>query len=285
MRVHNRNNTTIETSTTNIQLHEQTFCPIPKIIRSLMPKKVIKIGSGGAHNICVTESIHHELPKSIYHSFKKKSFVDVSVIVEEEYQEEFPTKESRKVFQAHKCVLATRSQFLHSLLIKDRKAKEIELKSTNSRAFRTILDFIYLNDFKTIEKISDNNQLLAILKLSQKLEIETLKKKCEAKLNLSIADNYFNSDQKIVKKKSKEINTVSNKDFVKKIKSIGESLKSHLNLDNKKNKILFDSDGNITVIEKHVLDLMMEKSIKLSFSSKIIKQKDRCKKSKIRRRI
>ena len=45
------------------------ICMQPKLIKSLMHRKVIKISSGGVHNICIVEPYPSSLMQDIYVNF------------------------------------------------------------------------------------------------------------------------------------------------------------------------------------------------------------------------
>lgn len=49
----------------------------PKLIKSLMHRKVIKISSGGVHNICIVEPYPCHLASDIYKCYMEGTFTDV----------------------------------------------------------------------------------------------------------------------------------------------------------------------------------------------------------------
>mmetsp|Transcript_8703 Transcript_8703/g.14761 ORF Transcript_8703/g.14761 Transcript_8703/m.14761 type:complete len:180 (-) Transcript_8703:1593-2132(-) len=50
----------------------------PKLVKSLMHKKVIKISSGGVHNICVVEPQSGNILDEIYRKYRSNSYTDVT---------------------------------------------------------------------------------------------------------------------------------------------------------------------------------------------------------------
>lgn len=50
---------------------------VPKLVKSLMHKKVIRISSGGVHNICIVESHPTCILKDIYKLFMEGRFTNV----------------------------------------------------------------------------------------------------------------------------------------------------------------------------------------------------------------
>lgn len=55
----------------------ETICYTPKLVKSLMHRRVIRISSGGVHNICIIESQSACILKDVYHAFKEGKFTDV----------------------------------------------------------------------------------------------------------------------------------------------------------------------------------------------------------------
>lgn len=55
----------------------ETIAYTPKLVKSLMHKRVIRISSGGVHNICIVEAKPSCILKDVYCSFKESKFTDV----------------------------------------------------------------------------------------------------------------------------------------------------------------------------------------------------------------
>ena len=49
----------------------------PQLVKSLMHRKVIKISSGGVHNICIVEPQPSSLTEDIYKQYIKNLYTDV----------------------------------------------------------------------------------------------------------------------------------------------------------------------------------------------------------------
>jgi len=47
----------------------ETICQTPKLVKSLMHKKVIRISSGGVHNICIVEAKPSCILSDVYQAF------------------------------------------------------------------------------------------------------------------------------------------------------------------------------------------------------------------------
>ena len=55
----------------------ETICQTPKLVKSLMHRKVIRISSGGVHNICIVDAKPSCILTDLYNSFMNGQFTDV----------------------------------------------------------------------------------------------------------------------------------------------------------------------------------------------------------------
>ena len=55
----------------------ETICFAPKLVKSLMHRKVIRISSGGVHNICIVESNPSCILRDVYMAYMNGKFTDV----------------------------------------------------------------------------------------------------------------------------------------------------------------------------------------------------------------
>jgi hypothetical protein len=55
----------------------ETIAYTPKLVKSLMHKRVIRISSGGVHNICIVEAKPSCILKDVYSALKEGKFTDV----------------------------------------------------------------------------------------------------------------------------------------------------------------------------------------------------------------
>ena len=62
-------------STSDYKINDTQFSP--KLVKSLMHRKVIKISSGGVHNICIVEPQPNSLMEDIYKQFMEGKFTNV----------------------------------------------------------------------------------------------------------------------------------------------------------------------------------------------------------------
>ncbi|KAJ3663208.1 hypothetical protein Zmor_007512 [Zophobas morio] len=105
--------------------------------------------------------------------YLKETFSDIQIIL------------SDKTIHAHKIVLAARCKYFESLLMQDPKQGQIELLNAPSKAFETILYYIYAG---TVVMASlDENYVSDILKLAHEYSLKTLVQSINEKM-VSIVD-------------------------------------------------------------------------------------------------
>ncbi|XP_063904094.1 BTB/POZ domain-containing protein 9-like isoform X1 [Zophobas morio] len=105
--------------------------------------------------------------------YLKETFSDIQIIL------------SDKTIHAHKIVLAARCKYFESLLMQDPKQAQIELMNAPSKAFETILYYIYTG---TVVMASlDENYVSDILKLANEYSLKTLVQSINEKM-VSIVD-------------------------------------------------------------------------------------------------
>lgn len=172
---------------------------IPKLIKSLMHRRVLKIASGGVHNICIVEPYPNYLPADIYRCLMKSKFTDVCFVFREraslpkesvfEEDKHLDSDDNKNEFQiggrpknklkksyaeykvnAHKFMLAARSPVFHEMFKKSAaKANLLEKKDSNMsfempsdiilikdcsfKAFKVVLDYIYLDNLNLIDEV------------------------------------------------------------------------------------------------------------------------------------
>jgi alpha-tubulin suppressor-like RCC1 family protein len=192
------------------QKQKESVSLSPKLIKSLMHRKVLKISSGGVHNICIVEAFPNHLAPDLYRCFMKSKWTDICFVfkerafsakdLEEEKEEEEeekidtvsrPKNKLRKGFYehrvyAHKFVLAARSDVFQEMFRKLAKSDKkewgvinINIKDCSFKAFRIILDYIYLDNLNILDDISGCSELTEILKLSKHYHLPELSEKCE----------------------------------------------------------------------------------------------------------
>ncbi|KAJ3646701.1 hypothetical protein Zmor_024277 [Zophobas morio] len=101
--------------------------------------------------------------------YLKDTFSDVQIIL------------SDKTIHAHKIVLAARCKYFESVLLQDLKQAEIALQNVPSKAFETILYYIYTGS--VVIESEDANYIFDILQLAHEYSLETLEKSINEKMN------------------------------------------------------------------------------------------------------
>ncbi|KAJ3665232.1 hypothetical protein Zmor_000737 [Zophobas morio] len=101
--------------------------------------------------------------------YLRETFSDIQLIL------------SDKTIHAHKIVLAARCKYFESLLMKDPKQAEIALRNVPSKAFETILYYIYTGSIVIASE--DENDISDILKLAHEYSLKTLEKSINEKMN------------------------------------------------------------------------------------------------------
>jgi len=123
----------------------EQICNTPRLVKSLLHRKVIKISSGGVHNICVVEPYPMSLFNDIYASFMQNKFTDIvfkgfyspsqsssqaephSAGSSDEEGSEPQAREKLTVpvkVYAHQCILAAKSPYFKQLLQERRRPSE-----------------------------------------------------------------------------------------------------------------------------------------------------------------
>ncbi|XP_063904319.1 BTB/POZ domain-containing protein 9-like isoform X2 [Zophobas morio] len=117
--------------------------------------------------IIITDSLKMYEDMSPY--YLRETFSDIQLIL------------SDKIIHAHKIVLAARCKYFESLLMIDPKQAEIALQNVPSKAFETILYYIYTGSIVIASE--DENNISDILKLAHEYSLKTLEKSINEKMN------------------------------------------------------------------------------------------------------
>jgi hypothetical protein len=145
----------------------------PKLIKSLMHRKVIKISSGGVHNICIVEPYPNHMANDIYKQFMNSKYTDVCFVFKEKnycfrdnMQEEdkydesddessfgiVPKNKLRKGYfeykiNAHKFLLAARSPAFRAMFKKSSsKSNTLEKKTDMTASSEQSVEVIQIKD-------------------------------------------------------------------------------------------------------------------------------------------
>ncbi len=147
------------------------FYPTPNMIRSLLAASVLKIASGGVHNLAIIESTTHSLQTAIYCRFTIAAHTDFTFVVE------------GVSVRVHRVVLAHRSSHFAGFFSGNKDLKEMELKDTRYSPFRMIIDYIYLADFALLDVEGFDKELIEVYKLAKKYGIMPLQEEIRRRLH------------------------------------------------------------------------------------------------------
>jgi alpha-tubulin suppressor-like RCC1 family protein len=152
--------------------HKILSCqPVPKLISSLLSKKVYSIACGGVHNIIVTDSPPKSITMDLYKYYKQPQFTDFTFIVKHNTRDE--------ALQCHKVVIASRSQYLRSQIA---SISSLQLEYSK-RVVSKLLDYFYLDDIEILtESITFQgfSQLLEYLSFAHKFQLNDLVEVCQS---------------------------------------------------------------------------------------------------------
>ncbi len=94
----------------------------------------------------------------------------------------FKDEESKRdvSVNCHRFVLASRSPLFADEFKLSSASKTIEITGTSIKAFKTLIEYLYLDDLTIIDKhAKECDVLVEILKLSKKHKLSALLEKCE----------------------------------------------------------------------------------------------------------
>ena len=154
----------------------------PNVVRYLVANNVLKISSGGVHNLAIVEAITNSLQPAIYGAFATGLHTDFTFIVEG-----VPVR-------VHKVILAYKHSYFAAFFTSKKDMKEVELKGTRYKPFRLIIDYIYLEDLDLIDMEGFDRELIDTYKLAKKYGLkllqEEIKRRLRTKLkNITIDDS------------------------------------------------------------------------------------------------
>jgi hypothetical protein len=154
----------------------------PNVVKHLMSTNVLKISSGGVHNLAIVETISNSLQPAIYGAFVNGLHTDFTFIVE------------GVSVRVHKVILAYKSSYFAAFFTSKKDMKEAELKGTSYKSLRLIMDYIYLADLGLIDIEGFDRELIDTYKLAKKYGLnllqEEIKRRLRTKLkNITIDDS------------------------------------------------------------------------------------------------
>jgi hypothetical protein len=130
----------------------------PRLITNLLGKSVVKLACGGVHNLVLTTT-KVDLANSLYKMLKEEHMTDFEISV-------WAFDNSQLSIKCHKVVLFSRSSFFYDLIVK-RKESFLELKKYNLLAFKTIVEYMYLDDNSFLNEVNVMEDLLEYFKITR----------------------------------------------------------------------------------------------------------------------
>ncbi len=224
------------------------FYPNPNMLKSLLPTNVLRIASGGVHNLCVVEGNTDSLQCSLYNRFMSGMHTDFAFMVE-----------GVRV-RVHRVVLAHRSAVLCAYFTANREAKELELRDVRYKAFRLLIDYIYLNDIMLLDLEGFDKELIEVYKLAKKYGVTILMEEVRKRLHQKLKGISV-EDAKDVggKKKCKAGNVI---DAVTEVARKYEAFINESSSD--EHKIVMLPNGAALIIDAKRYQALMEEGIQLS---------------------
>lgn len=147
-----------------------SFQPVPRLVSSLLSKKVISLACGGVHNIVVTESPPRNIALELFPYLKNQQFTDFAFVVRSAGKEE--------QIHCHKVVIASRSGYLRSRII---NCSSLVLEYSK-KVVNKLLEYFYLDNIEILTDCFSYDgftQLLEYLSFAHKFQLQELVSTCQ----------------------------------------------------------------------------------------------------------
>lgn len=147
-----------------------SYQPVPKLISSLLPKRVMSLACGGVHNVIVAESPPKSIALDLYPYFKVPQFTDFAFVVKNNGREES--------LNCHKIIIASRSEYLKEQIM---GISNIQLEYSK-KVVSKLLEYFYLDDMEILtESINYQgfSQLLEYFSFAHKFQLTELADICQ----------------------------------------------------------------------------------------------------------
>lgn len=218
----------------------------PNLVRYLVSNNVLKISSGGVHNLAIVETINNSLQPAIYTVFMTGQHTDFVFVVE---------GVSVKV---HKVILAYKSSYFAAFFTSKKDVREVELKGTRYRPFRLVMEYIYLADLALMDMEGFDRELIDTYKLASKYGLnslqEEIKRRLRTKLKSITVDDY-----KEGKKKCKAANVMESlAELAKKYEAIINDVYTE------EHKVVMLPNGSALIIDSDKYVELLESGIQVA---------------------
>ena len=147
-----------------------SYQPVPKLVSSLLNKRVISVACGGVHNVVVAEPPPRSIALDIYPYFKQPQFTDFTFIIKNNGREES--------LPCHRVVISSKSSYFRSQIS---TTTSITLEYSKKVVYK-LLEYFYLDDIEILtESISYQGfgQLLEYLSFAHKFQLMELVDICQ----------------------------------------------------------------------------------------------------------
>lgn len=147
-----------------------SFQPVPRLVSSLLSKKVISLACGGVHNIAITESPPKNIALEMFPYLKNQQFTDFAFVVKSAGKEE-------SLF-CHKVVIAARSGYLRNKIC---GCSSLALEYSK-KVVGKLLEYFYLDNIEILTEsfsFQGFTQLLEYLSFAHKYQLPELVNICQ----------------------------------------------------------------------------------------------------------
>lgn len=122
------------------------------MITSLLGENIIKIASGGVHNVCLSET-PTTLKDSLIYLFQQAIDCD------------FLIKCNDLTIKTHKLAMC-KSEYLYDYIF-TKKNNYLDLNTFNSKNVKLIIDYLYSDNDKVINLLNSTDDIVEIVKISK----------------------------------------------------------------------------------------------------------------------
>ena len=133
----------------------------PRLVSSLLSRKVLSIACGGVHNLAVVET-NATLSADLYKLFVAQQLCDVTFVLTGGSREERVS--------CHKIVLAVKSVLFKEMLRRD---SSVALPNTKA-VFSKFLDFLYLEDLEAVTSALEHESMANVAEMMQLAQSHSL---------------------------------------------------------------------------------------------------------------
>lgn len=141
----------------------------PRLITSLIGLNIVKVTSGGSHNICIISN-ELKIEYEIYKYYKEDKYTDIELVLDNSGH-----IKGEGIFKlsCHKIVLFSKSDYFK---------QNTSFRNIKPEVFKSFIEYFYINDCSFISDFNSTEELIDCLKLAKQLGLSVIQKKIEEKL-------------------------------------------------------------------------------------------------------